>query len=464
IKGDLSGTCLPGEMTEKIAGRLTNINIDPNSFATKGFPVVFWDVFGKDGHPIRATVESIGVTIMSRMLGLSEAQEGVLAIAFKVSKDKNMRLVDLKDLRVLLQYIGDNRQDFTMSYGNVAPQTVGSIQRSILALQEQGGDVFFGEPALDINDFLRVNANGFGNVNILECVELFKQPKLYSCFMLWLLTALNNTLPEVGDLPKPKIVFFFDEAHLLFDDMPKYMLTNVIQVVKLIRSKGIGLYFISQTPKDIPDEILAQLGNRTQHTLRAYTPADQKIVKAVASSFRVNPNFDTEEAIMGLGTGEAVISYSNEKGEPNIVEKATILPPQSMMGAIDDSTRLMVMSRSEFRGKYEVAVDNETAYEKITAEVTAKKEEEEARKAEEEKAKLEAQKAKEEAKLEAQKAKEELQKAKLEAQKAKAEEQKKKATAKKKSRLDKAIDSAATSAARSLGTKVVNKVFKNLFK
>ena len=435
VKGDLAGMPLPGASNEKISERLSSIGID--NFEFKGFPTVFWDVYGRGGHPIRTTVKSIGPTILSRMLGLSEAQEGVLAIAFKIAADSGLELVDLKDLRLLLQYIGDNRQKYIITYGNVSTQSVGSIQRSILMLEEQGGNDFFGEPAIDINDFVKINSNGMGNVNILHAVELFKKPNLYSCFLLWLLTFLNQTLPEVGDLEKPKIVFFFDEAHLLFDDMPNYMLTQVTQVVKLIRSKGIGLYFISQTPMDIPSDILAQLGNRVQHTLRAYTPAEQKIVKAVASSFRANSEFDTEEAILNLGTGEAVISFVNEKGEPTIVQKATILPPQSMMGAIDDSTRLMVMNQSEFRGKYDVPIDRETAYEKIKAEMDA---------ANAEKAKLE----------------EEKQKEKEEAKKNK--EKGKSGGKQKKSAAEKAFEKTANAALGTIGRKIGNEIFKRFWK
>lgn len=367
VKGDLAGMCMPGINNEKIQDRLNKLGI--SNFNFTNFPTIFWDVYGQSGHPIRTTVSSVGSTILSRMLGLTEAQAGVLAIAFKIAKDSNLELVDLKDLRLLLQHIGDNRSEFTLNYGNVSVQSIGGIQRSILMLQEQGGDYFFGEPAIDINDFIKFNPeNGYGNINILYATELFKQPILYSCFLLWLLTYLNQNLPEVGDLDKPKIVFFFDEAHLLFDDMPKYMLTQVTQVVKLIRSKGIGLYFISQTPNDIPNDIQAQLGNRVQHTLRAYTPAEQKIVKSVASSFRTNPNFNTEEAITSLGTGEALISFVTENGEPGIVEKAIILPPQSQMGTIDEMLRANVVNSSRFKGKYDDLIDRETAFEIIQAE------------------------------------------------------------------------------------------------
>ncbi|MCR5146958.1 MAG: DUF853 domain-containing protein [Clostridia bacterium] len=368
VKGDLAGMCKPGVNNEKIAERLQKLGI-ADTFTFESFPTVFWDVYGEGGHPIRTTVSSVGSTILSRMLGLTDAQAGVLAIAFKIARDTNMELIDLKDLRLLLQHIGENRTQFTTNYGNVSVQSIGGIQRSILMLQEQGGDYLFGEPAIDIKDFIKFDTtNGYGNINVLHAVELFKQPILYSCFMLWILTYLNQNLPEIGDLEKPKMVFFFDEAHLLFDDMPKYMLTQVTQVVKLIRSKGIGLYFISQTPNDIPNDIQSQLGNRVQHTLRAYTPAEQKVVKAVASSFRANPEFDTERAILELGTGEALVTFLNEKGEPGIVEKVTVLPPQSQMGTIDNAVRSQVIDNSRFKGKYDELIDKESAFEIIQAE------------------------------------------------------------------------------------------------
>ena len=411
VKGDIAGTCMPGEASEKVKERLEKLKIA--EFKFRGFPIHFWDVYGKKGHPIRTTVSSVGPVIMSRMLGLSEAQTGVLAIIYKIAEDKNLELIDLKDLKLLLTYVGEHKNDYITTYGNIAPQSVGGIQRSILQLESQGGDYFFGEPNLDIQDFLKTNNEGFGYINIMDCVELFKSPDLYSCFLLWLLTTLYQELPEVGDLDKPKIVFFLDEAHLLFDDMPNYMLKEVTQIVKLIRSKGIGLYFISQAPTDIPDAIISQLGNRVQHTLRAYTPSEDKIVKVAAAAFRTNNEFNTEEAIRTLGTGEALLSFQNENGEPSIVERATILPPQSMMGGIDDGTRLMVMNNSLFKGKYDTPIDRESAYEKITevlnTELKEKEElehqKEEAKlKKEEEKAALQKQKAEEKAKKEAERA------------------------------------------------------------
>ena len=464
IKGDLAATCMPGEASEGLNKRLDKLGI--NNFNYKGFPVTFWDVFAKNGHPIRTTLQGVGPTILSRMLGLNETQEGVLAIVFKIAKEENYEIIDIKDLRLVLQYVAENSKEYAVNYGNVATQTVGTIQRSLLMLEEQGGNYFFGEPAIDINDFIKTNDSGLGNINILHAVELFKKPNLYACFLLWLLTTLNNSMPEVGDMEKPKMVFFFDEAHLLFNELPNYMLTQVVQIVKLIRSKGIGLYFISQSPSDIPDEILAQLGNKVQHTLRAYTPAEQKTIKAVANSFRVNPEFDTAEAVQSLGTGEALISFLNENGEPNIVEKATILPPQSMMGALDDSIRLMVISRSVYNGKYDTVVDRESAFEILSAEMEKTKAEEEAQKQAEIEAKEEEKrlKAEEKAIKEAERAQE---KAKREEEKAKKEAEKEAEKARKNSigyKVGKAAERTANSALSSMGRKIANEMFKSIFK
>ena len=464
VKGDLAGTCMPGESNEKIEERLSSIGI--TDFPFKGFPVVFWDVFGKFGHPIRTTLQNIGSTILSRMLGLNETQEGVLAIVFKIAKEEGYELIDLKDLRLLLQYVADNAKEYTVEYGNVAAQSVGTIQRSLLMLEEQGGNYFFGEPDIDINDFIKFNAQGLGNINILHCTELFTKPDLYACFLLWLLTSLSTKLPEVGDLEKPKLVFFFDEAHLLFNELPNYMLTQVIQVVKLIRSKGIGLYFISQSPNDIPGEILAQLGNKVQHTLRAYTPQEQKVVKAVAASFRANPKFDTEEAINSLGTGEAVISFLNEKGEPNVVERATILPPQSLMGTIDDSIRLMVLSKSEFNGKYDTLVDRESAYEVLSAEYEKQKAEKEAAEKAKEEEKLRKEQEKEEEKrLKAEeKAKKEEERAKKEAERQAEKERKNSLGYKVGKRATRVVSSEIERSAKKVARKIGKELFGGLFK
>ena len=367
VKGDLAGTAYPGEVTPKIQERLDKLDI--KGFEAKSFPVRFWDLYGEAGHHLRATIKSIGPEVLSIILGLSEAQEGNLAVAFKIAEDENLPLNTVADLRAILQHLVDNRSEYSVAYGNITTQSVGAIQRNLLILQNQGADKFFGQPMLDINDFFQQD-NGRGIINILDAVKLFESPDLYAAFLLWILNELFSKSPEVGDLGKPRLVFFFDEAHLLFNNMPSYRLKRITQIVKLIRSRGIGLYFISQAPTDIPDEILAQLGNRVQHTLRAYTPADQKTVKAAAATFRVNPEFNTETAIMELGTGEAVISFQNEKGAPEICECATILPPQSRMGVIDNAEREAIINASPLHGKYSVA-PNTAAAEKIRADIKA---------------------------------------------------------------------------------------------
>ena len=403
VKGDIGATALPGESNEALENRISKLEIE--NFEFKSFPVRFWDIFGISGHPIRTSLDSVGPEILSMMLGLSEAQEGVLTIVYRIAQDNNWKLDDTKDLRLLLQYVGDNKNDFITKYGNITTQTIGVIQRCLLTLENQGADKFFGQPELDINDFIQTE-NGQGLINILHAVELFKSPDLYASFLLWLLTNLFNNMPEVGDLDKPRIVFFFDEAHLLFNGMPSYRLKQITQVVKLIRSRGIGLYFISQCPTDIPDEIIAQLGNRVQHTLRAYTPAEQRTVKAAADAFRTNPNFNTTEAILALGTGEALVSFQNEKGEPEVVEKVTILPPQSKMGTIDDITRNKIINTSQIIGKYDEAVERDSAYEELNSIIIQKlEEEEEIRQQElEEKERIKKQKEEEKAKKEEEKA------------------------------------------------------------
>lgn len=364
VKGDLAGTSQTGEMNDNVQSRVDNLKLE--GFEPKSYPVRFWDLYGKAGHPVRANVEQVGAEILAMMLGLSEAQEGNLAIAFKIAQDENLKLINLEDLRAVLQYIGDNRAKYTTKYGNITPQSIGVIQRSLLTLENQGADKFFGEPALDINDFFQTESDGRGVINILHAVKLFESPDMYASFLLWLLTSLFAGTPEVGDLDKPKLVFFFDEAHLLFNGMPAYRLKRITQVVKLIRSHGIGLYFASQRPTDVPDEVMSQLGNRVQHTLRAYTPAEQKIVRASADSFRTNPKFDTAQAILELGTGEALVSFQDAKGAPTVVERITILPPQSQMGVIDDMARQKIINNSPFAGKYDEEIDPESAYEIIT--------------------------------------------------------------------------------------------------
>ena len=367
VKGDLAGTAYPGEMSDKVKERVEKLELA--DFEPKAFPVRFWDLYGEAGHHLRATVEAVGSDVLAIILGLNEVQEGCLAIAFKVAKEQGQPLNTITDLRKALEYLADNRTEINAKYGNVTTQSIGAIQRSLLILENQGADKFFGQPMLNINDFLQTE-NGRGVINILDSVKLFESPDLYAAFLLWILNELFSKSPEVGDLDKPRLVFFFDEAHLLFNDMPSYRLKRITQIVKLIRSRGIGLYFISQAPTDIPDEILSQLGNRVQHTLRAYTPADQKTVKAAASAFRVNPAFDTETAIRELGTGEALISFQNAKGAPEIVEYATILPPQSRMGVIDSDEREAIIKASPLHGKYSVAPSSAEAT-KIREEIKA---------------------------------------------------------------------------------------------
>ena len=457
VKGDLAGTCIPGKTSEGLEKRLKTLDL--KDFEFKGFPVRFFDIFGEKGHPIRTSIDSVGSDILSMMLGLSDAQEGMLAIAFKIAKDNNWKLDDTKDLRLLLQYISDNKNDYITTYGNITTQSIGVIQRCILTLENQGADKFFGQPEFDIHDLISVDANGKGMINILDAVELFKCPDLYASFLLWFLTTLFNTMPEVGDLEKPKLVFFFDEAHLLFNGMPTYRLKQIVQVVKLVRSRGIGLYFVSQSPADIPSEIIAQLGNRVQHTLRAYTPADQKIVKAAADSFRTNSKFDTAEAILALGTGEALVSFQNEKGEPEIVEKAMILPPQSDMGTIDDITRNKVINSSTLIGKYDETIERDSAFEELDKMIRVSVEAKEAERKAIEEAK-EAEKAAKEAEKE-RKAKEKIEaQAKKDLEKAKKAEEK----ARKNSVQYKLGKKVVNKTVDKVLNKTLNKVIKGLFK
>ena len=364
IKGDLAATSMDGINNDNIKERIEKLNID--NFEFKNYPTIFWDIYSKNGHPIRTTVSKIGAKLLSRMLNLTEAQEGILTVVFKIAEDENKELIDLKDLRAMLTYVGDNRKEYTLKYGNINSQSIGTIQRNLLALEEDDAEYFFGKPDFDITDFIKFDPNsGRANINILHATELFQKPTLYATFILWLLTTLYNVMPEVGDLEKPKLVFFIDEAHLLFDEIPEHLLKQIIQIVKLIRSKAIGLYFISQSPSDIPEDILSQLGNRIQHVLRSYTPKDEKAIKAAAESYRANPNFDTEDAIKTLATGEALISFQTENGEPSIVDKFTILPPQSMMGTITDSQRQHLITTSPLYLKYENRIDALSAFEKI---------------------------------------------------------------------------------------------------
>ena len=363
VKGDLSGMCCPGSDSGDMRRRLAGFGME--NFEYQPYPTRFWDIFGEHGTPVRVTVSSMGPTLLARLFGLTEIQAGVLSIVFRVADDHGLLLLDLKDLRAMLQYVGDNRKEFTTSYGNVSAASIGAIQRALLAFEEEGGEQLFGEPALDIRDWLRTDFDGRGYINILSSARLIQSPTVYATFLLWLLSELFEALPEVGDLEKPRMIFFFDEAHLLFDNAPRALVQKLVQVVKLIRSKGVGVYFVSQSPSDIPDEVLAQLSNRVQHALRAYTPAEQKALRAAARAFRVNPAFDTELALMELGVGEALVSLLDEHGVPAVVERARILPPQSRMGAADAEDVQACIQRDELDLKYRSTFDRESAYEII---------------------------------------------------------------------------------------------------
>ncbi|MDE2428758.1 MAG: DUF853 domain-containing protein, partial [Burkholderiales bacterium] len=368
VKGDLSGLAKPGREAAKISQRLNMLNLAMPDWAA--CPVTFWDVFGKQGHPVRATISDLGPLLLGRMLNLNDTQEGVLQLAFKIADDHGLLLLDIKDLRAMLQYLGDNASEFQTGYGNISSASIGAIQRALLSVSEQGGELFFGEPMLNLDDMMQTDGDGRGYVNILAADQLLQSPRLYSTFLLWMLAELYEHLPEVGDIDQPKMVFFFDEAHLLFDEAPKVLLQKIEQVVRLIRSKGVGVYFVTQNPLDIPDTVLGQLGNRVQHALRAYTPRDQKAVQAAAETFRVNPELDTAKVIGELEVGEALISFLDEKGRPNVVQRAYVIPPASQIGAITMDERQQIMASSIVAGVYEKVIDRESAYEKLSGRVT----------------------------------------------------------------------------------------------
>lgn len=363
VKGDLSGIGKPGGANPKVQQRFALLGLPEPEWL--GAPVTFWDVFGKKGHPLRATISDLGPLLLARMLNLNDTQQGVLQLAFKIADDRGLLLLDTKDLRAMLQHVGDNAATFKTEYGNISAASIGAIQRGLINIEGQGGDVFFGEPMLNIEDLLQTDARGKGVVNILAADKLMNAPQLYSTFLLWMLSELFEQLPEVGDVEKPKLVFFFDEAHLLFSEAPKVLLQKIEQVVRLIRSKGVGVYFVTQNPLDIPDTVLGQLGNRVQHALRAYTPRDQKAVQAAAETFRPNPQLDTAQAITELGVGEALVSFLDEKGRPQIVERAFVLPPASQLGPLTDAERSALMLQSNVAGVYEKEIDRESAYEKL---------------------------------------------------------------------------------------------------
>src|SRR6056297_1468319 len=373
VKGDLSGLAEAGSPDGKLHGAFTKRNetIGFDDFAYGAFPVTFWDIFGEQGHPVRTTVAEMGPLLLSRLMELSEAQEGIMNIAFRIADEEGMPLLDLKDLQALLVWVGENRDTIAMRYGNVSPRSVGAIQRQLMVLENQGGTQLFGEPALDLDDLMRHDDGGRGRINILASDRLMGAPRLYATFLLWLLSDLFETLPEVGDPDKPRLVFFFDEAHLLFDDAPKALVDKVEQVARLIRSKGVGVYFITQNPDDVPEDILGQLGNRFQHALRAFTARDQKALKRAAETYRPNPRFDTVEAIRDVGTGEAVTSLLQDKGVPGVVERTLIRPPATQLGPCDAATRRAVIAASPVAGKYEAAADRHSAFEMLAARAEA---------------------------------------------------------------------------------------------
>jgi len=363
VKGDLTGVSQPGQMSPKLKDRLEKLSLPAPDFA--GLPVTLWDVFGDKGHPLRATVSDMGPLLLARMLALNETQEGVLHLVFKIADERGLLLLDAKDLRAMLQFVGDNAKDFTTEYGNVSAASIGAIQRGLLTLDSQGADRFFGEPMLDLDDMMQTDGAGRGVVNVLAADKLLNSPRLYSAFLLWMLSDLFERLPEVGDRDKPKFVFFFDEAHLLFNEAPRALLEKVEQVVRLVRSKGVGVYFVTQNPLDVPETVLGQLGNRVQHALRAFTPRDQKAVQSAAQTMRANPAFSAEQAITELGVGEALVSFLDEKGRPNVVERGFVVPPASRIGPITDDERAALLKSSIVAGVYDTPVDRESAYEKL---------------------------------------------------------------------------------------------------
>lgn len=386
MKGDLSGISQTGGLSKFIEKRCAEWKMDTTTLKFEGCPVRFFDVYGKQGHPMRTTIEKMGAMLLARLMDLNETQTGILTLTFRIAEDENLPLVDMKDLRLMLDYVAKNAKKYATTYGNISAASVGAIQRALLALEEQGGDKFFGEPAFDIYDLLQTEG-GRGVMNILAADELMLQPKLYSTFLMWLLTEIYDKMPEIGDMELPKMVFFFDEAHMLFKDTSKALTEKIEQIVRLIRSKGIGVYFISQSPSDLPEAILGQCGNRVQHALRAFTPKDQAAVKSAAQTFRPNPAFDTQREILELGTGEALVSFLDEKGAPSMVEKAKILFPLSQIGAITDDERKNINESSKISGKYETVVDRESAFERIVKqrEEAEKQAEAEAARKEEEK-------------------------------------------------------------------------------
>ena len=439
VKGDLSGMCQPGSENKHIRRSIDTMGL--GNFDYTSYPVTFWDVYGKKGLNVRTTISEMGPELLSRLLGLNETQTGILRIVFRIADDRGLLLIDLKDLRAMVEHVGSNAKEYKLTYGNIAPQSVGAIQRALLRLEDEGGNIFFGEPDLDLSDWVEWAADGRGMMNILECQELFQRPLLYGTFLLWMLSEIYEMFPEAGDLDKPKLVFFFDEAHLLFKDAPKALVEKVEQVVRLIRSKGVSVWFITQNPSDIPESVLGQIGNRVQHALRAYTPNEQKYVRAAAKSFRENPDFDTEEAIQSLAVGEALVSLLDADGIPAMVERANILPPRSSMKAVEGYAIQSVIDGSPLKAKYAASEDRESAYEILQGE--AKEAAAEA-------------KAAEEAKV--------AEKERKEKEKQEEKERKEKEKKRKNSFLGKVTNSAVNTIGREVGRRLVRGVLDTLLK
>ena len=449
MKGDLSGISQTGGLSKFIEKRCAEWGMDTTTLKFEGCPVRFYDVFGEQGHPMRTTIEKMGAMLLARLMDLNETQTGILTLTFRIAKDEKLPLIDMKDLRLMLDYVAKNAGRYSTTYGNISAASIGAIQRSLLALSEQGGDKFFGEPAFDIYYLLQTEG-GRGVMNILAADKLMLQPKLYSTFLMWLLTEIYDKMPEIGDMELPKMVFFFDEAHMLFKDTSKALTDKIEQIVRLIRSKGIGVYFISQSPSDLPESILGQCGNRVQHALRAFTPKDQASVRSAAQTFRPNPAFKTEQEILELGTGEALVSFLDEKGAPSMVQKAKILFPLSQIGAITDEQRNAILQSSRISGKYESIVDRESAFEQIMKqrEASAKQAKEEKRQKEEEKARKEAQKEEEKRRKEEEKRRKEE------------EKEKKRSSAKTKSIFATVIGTAVTYFAKTVATQLARNLTK----
>lgn len=449
IKGDIAGMCRPGRDSSDMQERIARFGLDQCGFAYQAYPSVFWDVYGKMGIPLRTTVSEMGPILLGRLMDLTPAQTDVLNIAFKIADDNSLLLIDTKDLKSILQYIGENAADFSLDYGNIPKQSVTTIIRHIAALESKGAESFFTEPALNIADWFSTGMNGKGTINILDCRELVNDPTMYSIFLLWMLSELFETLPEIGDPAKPRMVFFFDEAHLLFSNVSKTLREKIEQIVKLIRSRGVGIYFITQTPKDIPDGVLSQLGNKIQHALRAYTPADEKAIKAVAASFRVNPAFDTKTALSDLGTGEALISVLDEGGIPTIVKRCRVLPPQSLMGPIPDEEKRQEVLINNLYLRYKDAHDPDSAYEFFQ-----RKRQQDALELEQQKQDAAAQKAAEKEKLLAEKA--------AEKEKLLAEKTAQKESEKQRKNIQSGVKSVARSAAGTIGREMGNTIGKSI--